>query len=137
MIRTLIKVGLTIAGNAIGLLVAAALLDDVKLSGAAFILAVIIFTVAELILEPFIEKMVTEHAERLRIFTSLVTTFLALLITDLLSDGLSIEGAATWLLATVIVWGLASSTVLTLFIVPVIYRIVAPRTLDATVSVEH
>jgi cobalt-zinc-cadmium resistance protein CzcA len=36
-------------------------------------------------------------------------------------------------LATVIVWGLASSTVLTLFIVPVIYRIVAPRTLDATV----
>ena len=59
MIRTLIKVGLTIAGNAIGLLVAAALLDDVKLSGAAFILAVIIFTVAELILEPFIEKMVT------------------------------------------------------------------------------
>jgi|KBSMisStandDraft_5_1062788.scaffolds.fasta_scaffold231958_1 uncharacterized membrane protein YvlD (DUF360 family) len=104
MIRTLIKVGLTIAGNAIGLLVAAALLDDVKLSGAAFILAVIIFTVAELILEPFIEKMVTEHAERLRIFTSLVTTFLALLITDLLSDGLSIEGASTWLLATVIVW---------------------------------
>ena len=80
MIRTLIKVGLTIAGNAIGLLVAAALLDDVKLSGAAFILAVIIFTVAELILEPFIEKMVTEHAERLRIFTSLVTTFLALVV---------------------------------------------------------
>ena len=104
MVRTLIKVGLTIAGNAIGLLVAAALLDDVKLSGAAFILAVIIFTVAELILEPFIEKMVTEHAERLRIFTSLVTTFLALLITDLLSDGLSIEGAGTWVLATVIVW---------------------------------
>ena len=104
MIRTLIKVGLTIAGNAIGLLVAAALLDDVKLSGAAFILAVIIFTVAELILEPFIEKIVTEHAERLRIFTSLVTTFLALLVTDLLSDGLSIEGASTWLLATVIVW---------------------------------
>jgi len=104
MIRTLIKVGLTIAGNAIGLLVAAALLDDVKLSGAAFILAVIIFTVAELVLEPLIEKMVTEHAERLRIFTSLVTTFLALLVTDLLSDGLSIEGASTWLLATVIVW---------------------------------
>ena len=104
MVRTLIKVGLTIAGNAIGLLVAAALLDDVKLSGAAFILAVIIFTVAELVLEPLIEKMVTEHAERLRIFTSLVTTFLALVVTDLLSDGLSIEGASTWLLATVIVW---------------------------------
>jgi uncharacterized membrane protein YvlD (DUF360 family) len=104
MIRTLIKVGLTIAGNAIGLLVAAVLLDDVKLSGAAFILAVIIFTVAELVIEPFIEKMVTEHAERLRILTSLATTFLALVVTDLLSDGLDIEGAGTWVLATVIVW---------------------------------
>lgn len=30
-------------------------------------------------------------------------------------------------LATVIVWGLASSTILTLFIVPVLYRIAAPR----------
>lgn len=104
MVRTLIKVGLTIVGNAIGLLVAAALLDDVTLSGAAFILAVVIFTIAELVLEPLIEKLVTEHAERLRIFTSLVTTFVALLVTDVLSDGLDIEGAGTWVLATVIVW---------------------------------
>ena len=36
--------------------------------------------------------------------SSLVTTFLALLVTDLLSDGLDIEGALTWVLATVIVW---------------------------------
>ncbi len=34
-------------------------------------------------------------------------------------------------LATVIVWGLASSTVLTLFILPVIYRIAAPRDIEA------
>lgn len=34
-------------------------------------------------------------------------------------------------LATVIVWGLASSTILTLFIVPVLYRFVAPRTAPA------
>jgi uncharacterized membrane protein YvlD (DUF360 family) len=104
MVRTLIKVGLTIAGNAIGLIVAAVLLESVDLEPAAFILAVVIFTVAELVLEPLIEKLVTEHAERLRMFTSLVTTFLALLVTDLLSDGLDIEGAGTWLLATVIVW---------------------------------
>jgi putative membrane protein len=119
MVRTLIKVGLTIAGNAIGLLVAALLLDDVHLDGAAFILAVVIFTVAELVLEPLIEKMVTQHAERLRMFTSLVTTFLALLVTDLLSDGLDIEGAGTWLLATVIVWAgtlLAGVILLRLFV---------------------
>ena len=69
MVRTLIKIGLTIAGNAIGLLVAAYCSTTCNLDGAAFILAVVIFTVAELVLEPLIEKMVTQHAERLRIFT--------------------------------------------------------------------
>ena len=34
-------------------------------------------------------------------------------------------------LATVIVWGLVSSTVLTLFVVPVLYRIAAPAELAA------
>jgi uncharacterized membrane protein YvlD (DUF360 family) len=104
MVRTLIKIGLTIAGNAIGLLVVWLLLDDVHLEFSGFILAVLIFTVAELILEPIIEKQILEHAEKLRFVTALVTTFLALLITDLISDGLNIEGAGTWLLATVIVW---------------------------------
>jgi uncharacterized membrane protein YvlD (DUF360 family) len=104
MVRTLIKIGLTIAGNAIGLLVVWLLLDDVHLEFSGFILAVLIFTVAELILEPIIEKQITQHAEKLRFVTALITTFLALLITDLISDGLNIEGAGTWLLATVIVW---------------------------------
>jgi putative membrane protein len=31
-------------------------------------------------------------------------TFLGLLLTSLISDGLRIEGASTWVLATVIVW---------------------------------
>ena len=104
MVRTLIKIGLTIAGNAIGLLVVWLLLDDVQLEFSGFILALLIFTVAELILEPIIEKQIIKHAEKLRFVTALVTTFLALLITDLISDGLNIEGAGTWVLATVIVW---------------------------------
>jgi uncharacterized membrane protein YvlD (DUF360 family) len=104
MVRTLIKIAITIVGNAVGLLVASLLLDDVQLDFSAFIIAVLIFTVAELIIEPLIEKLITQHAEKLRMFTALVTTFLALLITDVVSDGLSIEGVGTWLLATVIVW---------------------------------
>jgi len=104
MVRTLIKIGLTIAGNAIGLLVVWLLLDDVHLEFSGFILALLIFTVAELILEPIIEKQITKHAEKLRFTTALVTTFLALLITDVISDGLNIEGVGTWILATVIVW---------------------------------
>lgn len=104
MVRTLIKIVLTIAGNAIGLLVASVLLDDVDLNASGFLIALLIFTVAELLIEPIVEKVFTTHAEKLRMLTSLVTTFLALLVTDVVSDGLSIEGAWTWVLATVIVW---------------------------------
>ena len=104
MVRTLIKIALTIAGNAIGLLVASVLLDDVDLNASGFLIALLIFTVAELLIEPIVEKVFTTHAEKLRMLTSLVTTFLALLVTDVVSDGLSIEGAWTWVLATVIVW---------------------------------
>jgi putative membrane protein len=104
VVRTLIKIVLTIAGNAIGLLVASVLLDDVDLNASGFLIALLIFTVAELLIEPIVEKVFTTHAEKLRMLTSLVTTFLALLVTDVVSDGLSIEGAWTWVLATVIVW---------------------------------
>ncbi|MET0909448.1 MAG: phage holin family protein [Ilumatobacteraceae bacterium] len=104
MVRTLIKIALTIAGNAIGLFVASLLLEDVNLNFSGFLIALIIFTVAELLIEPIIEKVFTTHAEKLRMFTSLVTTFLALLVTDLISDGLDIEGVSTWVLATIIVW---------------------------------
>ena len=104
MVRTLIKIALTIAGNVIGLFVASLLLDGVHLEVGGFLIALIIFTVAEVLIEPLIEKLFTQHAEKLRMLATLVTTFLALLVTDLISDGLDIEGAGTWILATVIVW---------------------------------
>lgn len=33
-----------------------------------------------------------------------MTTFVGLLVTTLISDGLQINGATTWLLATLVVW---------------------------------
>ncbi len=106
MVRTLIRIGLTLVGNALGIWVASLLLDDMNINAGAFLLAVVIFTVAEVILEPFIRKVTTEKASALKSVTTLITTFLALLITDLVSDGLSIKGALTWVLATIIVWAL-------------------------------
>lgn len=104
MVRMLTRVLLALVGNALGLWIASLLLDDLNVSGAAFVLAVVVFTVATVVLEPFVRKMASEHASVLESFTTLITTFLALLITDLVSDGLSIAGALTWVLATVIVW---------------------------------
>jgi hypothetical protein len=67
------------------------------------------------VLEPFIEKIGDEHLSLISTFSSLITTFLALLITELVSDGLNITGSVTWVLATLIVW--ASTALATLILV--------------------
>lgn len=119
MFRLLIRIGVALLGAAIGLIVGAVVLDDMTLDGAAFLLAIVIFVVLTAVLEPLIEKIGDEHVSLIATFSSLITTFLALLITELVSDGLNISGASTWLFATLIVWActaLATWILLRMFI---------------------
>lgn len=104
MTRAIIRVGLALAGNAIGLLVAAIVLDKMSVSGAAFVIAVVLFTVLTAVLEPLVDKLAEKNAPALQSGSALVSTFLALVITAVVSDGLSIDGALTWVIATVLVW---------------------------------
>ncbi len=104
MIRLLIRTGIALLGAAIGFLVAAAVLDGMTLDGAGFVIAVVIFAALTAVLEPFIEKIGDEHLSIISAASSLITTFLALLITELVSDDLTIDGLDTWLFATLIVW---------------------------------
>ncbi len=95
---------LALIGNAIGIIVAAAILDDMTLNGAAFIVDVAIFTVTFVIVQPLTVKTALRHSSTLAGGSALLATLIALIVSDLLSDGLSISGATTWLLATLIVW---------------------------------
>ena len=119
MIRLLIRIGVALLGAAIGLIVGAVVLDDMTLDGAAFLLAIVIFVVLTAVVEPLIEKIGDEHVSLIATFSSLITTFVALLITELVSDGLNISGASTWVFATLIVWActaLATWILLRMFI---------------------
>lgn len=104
MVRLLVRLLLALLGSALGLWIASLLLDDMSISGAAFVIAVVIFTVVTVVLQPLITKMAVQNAPALQGSSALVTTLLALIITDLVSDGLSISGLTTWVLATIIVW---------------------------------
>jgi uncharacterized membrane protein YvlD (DUF360 family) len=115
----LIRIGVALLGAAIGFLVAGAVLDGMSLDGAAFFVALLIFVVLTAVLEPLIEKIGDEHASIISAGSSLITTFLALLITELVSDGLTIDGLDTWVFATLIVWActaLATWILLRMFI---------------------
>jgi putative membrane protein len=104
MARSLIKIALAVAGNALGLLAADLILDDMSLSASGFIVAVLVFTVIELIAHPLISKVARSRAEALEGSSALLSTLVALLLTALITDGLDIDGIGTWLLATLIVW---------------------------------
>ena len=99
MVRLLALTALALIGNAIGLIVAAVILEDLTLNGAAFFVDVGIFTLAYVILQPLAVKMAFQHSATLAGGSALLATLVALIVTDYLSDGLSITGVVTWLLA--------------------------------------
>lgn len=105
MIRIIIRVGVYLISAAIGILVATAVLDKMTVHWGGFILAVIVFAAAQMILSPFITKFVQRNAEAFIGGVGLVSTLVALILASLLGgDGISIDGLTTWVAATVIVW---------------------------------
>ena len=104
MIVLLAKLTLNVLSNALGLFAASLLLDGFSIDGVSFVIAVAIFSLSVTILGPLILKIALSNANYLVGGIALVTTFVSLLITTLISDGISITGTSTWFLATLIIW---------------------------------
>lgn len=104
MIRLLASVTLRLLANAVGLLVCSMALEDFSINGVAFLTSLLIFTVANIFIDPLITKVAVTSLPALRGGVALVTAFFSLLATSLLSDGIQISGVTTWVLATLIVW---------------------------------
>jgi len=105
MIRITVTVVVQVLANAIGLIVATLILDDMSLTAAAFLLDVLIFTGINVLAQPLIIKTSMQNASSLTGSSALISSFVALVVTAWLSDGLQISGTITWLLAAVIIWG--------------------------------
>ena len=88
----------------VALLIAALLFDDFRIDELAFPLVVGIFVLVILVARPALENLIDENLQWAASFVGLVAAFVSLLVTDLLSDDLEIEGFMTWILASVIVW---------------------------------
>ena len=104
MPRFLAQTAISLLANALALLLASILLTGFSINGLAFIVAVFIFTASTVILEPLITKIARQSAPYLLGGIALVTTLVGLLVTTLVTDGLSITGIATWVMATLIIW---------------------------------
>jgi len=117
MIRFLVRAAIFLASSAIGLLVAKVTLDGMSIDATSFVAVVVIFAVLQSVLAPFLAKITMRNAPALLGATGLISTFVALLVTDLVSDGFTITGIDTWVFATLIVW---ITTMLATLLLPII-----------------
>jgi hypothetical protein len=117
MARLLARTVIELVASAIGLIVAAWLLEGVTLNASGFLVAVAFFTVAKVILGPLVFKLSFKYARALTGGIALVTTFVGLLITTWLTSGLTISGAGSWVMATIVVW---LFTVIAILVLPMV-----------------
>lgn len=98
------RILVALAANAIALLVAAIVLPRMSIDWPWFPVLVVVFTVISLIVTWVVNAVVQRKAAAAASLVGLASTWLTLLITDLVSDSLQIEGVITWVVATLIVW---------------------------------
>lgn len=104
MIIFLIRAAIYVATSALGLLVASWILPEFILQPRGFLVAVIVFALAQSILTPFIFRMANRYAPAALGGIGLISTLIALIVANLFPDGLLIKGFTTWLLAALVVW---------------------------------
>jgi len=74
------------------------------MAGTVVVVAVVIFTVVFALLQPFLAVQFRRMGSGVIGAVALIATLVSLIVTDLLTDGLSISGVTTWILAALIVW---------------------------------
>jgi uncharacterized membrane protein YvlD (DUF360 family) len=120
MVRLLLRIVVQLIANGVALVVAAALLDGMTLEADGFLVAVGVFTLANVLTLPLVQKQAITQSSALMGSTALVASLIALIVTVLVSDGLTIDGLSTWIFATVIVWG--ASLVATLLLPLLVFK---------------
>lgn len=117
MTRLLARTVVELVASAIGLIVAAWMLAGVTLTASGFLVAVVVFTIAKVVLGPLVLKVSLKYARALTGGIALVTTFIGLLVTTWLTSGLTIVGVGSWVMATIVVW---LFTVIAILVLPMV-----------------
>jgi hypothetical protein len=104
MRQILLRAVLLLGSWAIGLLVAAWVIPGVSLSISGFIVAVVVFSVAQAVLSLLILKLPHGYASLLLGGTGLVLTVFALILATAVPHGLTVRGMASWVATTLVVW---------------------------------
>ncbi|MRG59147.1 hypothetical protein GE115_04585 [Agromyces sp. CFH 90414] len=104
MMRLLIRLAVFLGSAALGLFIASLLIPGFHVHLAGFLFAIIVFAVAQALIAWLVDRLFQRSAPTIAGIAGLLSTFLALWLATLLSDGLSFDGVGAWILAAVVVW---------------------------------
>lgn len=104
MIRFLLGLASHLVLAAVALIIASLVVDGVHLQPGGFLVAVGVLALAQAVLAPFVFNLARRYASAVLGGIGLVSTFLALWIATLFRGGLTIDGAAAWIAAPIVVW---------------------------------
>lgn len=122
MVRFLIRLVIYFVSAFIGIIAADIILgDNFRVSGViAYLWVAGVFAVIQAILSPLIGSMVEKNASAFSGGVGIVSSLVALFITNIASTSLTVSGGlGTWLLAAVIIWvfGAIAAFILPFFLV--------------------
>jgi hypothetical protein len=105
LIRLGIRVGTSLAGIAVGLLLSEALLNKFSIDATAVVEATLIFWIVHIGVQFMaLRVLVREPSIALAGLLALGSTIVSLVIVNLIVSGLTISGLQTYVLATAIIW---------------------------------
>lgn len=104
MSRHILSITASLIGNAVGLLLAAILLSGFSIDALSFVIVVVVFSAIAVVASPLITKLSEKRVPAMQGGIALITTFVGLLVTDMLVSGLTVGGVANLLAATLLVW---------------------------------
>ncbi|MHA7177869.1 phage holin family protein [Arthrobacter sp. Sr24] len=106
MKNLMIRVGVQLGSSAVAIILAALILPRFSLHIWGLLSAVVIFTIAQALLEGFVAKLATKYTPALAGLASLVSTWLALIIASMSFGGIRIHGFFTWIMAALLIWAI-------------------------------
>ncbi|MGB0093048.1 MAG: hypothetical protein WBP81_11020 [Solirubrobacteraceae bacterium] len=105
LVRWGIRLGTSLIGIAVGLILSGAVLSKFSIDAAAVVQATLLFWVVHLVVQVLALKvLVREPSVALAGLLALASTIVALIIVSAVVSGLTIHRFQTYVLATVIIW---------------------------------
>lgn len=100
-----IRIGTSLAGIAVGIIVSATLLDRFSIDAGALVIATLLFWIVHIAVQFLaLRVLIRQPSVALAGLLALASTIVSLIIVNIIVSGMRVSGVSTYVLATLIIW---------------------------------